>query len=116
MTTRKINNDNDWTFGSGRGNYVSGVDEVAQNIKTRLQSFLGDCFFSLSEGVDWFNLIGSKRILEIRLAVSSTILNTDNVLSMIELDVELSDSRNLTITYTVNTVYGEISDTVEQGI
>lgn len=110
MTTRKVDSNNDWTFGNGRGNYISNVQEVAQNIKTRLQSFIGDCFFSLGSGIDWFNLCGGKDLTKLRLSISTVILNTDNVTRLNEIDVNVSDDRKVTITYNVNTTFGEVSN------
>ena len=111
---RSIDTLNDWTFGKGRNDYKTGQTAVAQNIKTRLQSFLGDCFFSLESGLDWFNYNGSKNQLELRLAVTSIILNTNEVVSVREILISLSESRNFLLTYEVQTVYGTLRQTVEQ--
>lgn len=112
MTTRKIDENGDWTFGNGKGNYIIENEEVIQNLKTRLRSFLGDCFFSLESGIDWFNLCGGKDLVKLRLSLSTTILNTDNITRLNEIDVQLSEDRKATIRYNVNTTYGEISDEI----
>lgn len=101
---RAIDTDNDWLFGKGRNDYVTGNDAIAQNIQTRLQSFLGDCFFDAGAGVDWFNLLGSKNEQGLILAVKTIILNTELVTGLIELQVLLDSNRHLSLIYSVNTV------------
>lgn len=109
MRVRAIDINNDWTFGKGRNDYRYGRDAVAQLIKTRLQSFLGDCFFAESAGIDWFNLLGSKRILDLRLAIKAVILNTQDVTGVAEVSFNVDEQRNLTITCEATTVYGDVS-------
>lgn len=118
MRVRGVDALNDWTFGKGKSDYKTGVNAVAQNIKTRLQSFLADCFFEVDAGIDWFNLMGSKSIIELRLKISATILNTPEVISLVELSFNLSPNRRIiTITYSVETVYGRLNrQTFTQGI
>lgn len=114
---RAIDGDNDWTFGKGRNNYKLDNSAVAQNIKTRLQSFLGDCFFAINEGIDWFNLLGGKDQRALTLAISTTILNTQDVTGLLELNLTLNrESRLITIQYEVSTVYTTISNQVTVGI
>lgn len=112
-TVRGITATNDWLFGRGKNDYKTNRDATAQNIKTRLQSFLGDCFFSLDSGLDWFNLLGAKNIDAITLAVRTTILNTPDVTGLFEVSVVLNRQRSLTVTYRVDTIYGQIINTQE---
>ena len=105
-----------WKSGS-KSNYKKDSTAVAQNVRTRLQSFLGDCFFATDEGIDWFNLLGSKRILELKLNISSTILNTQDVTSLVEIYVNILNNRQITVIYSANTIYGPvIRQTINQGI
>lgn len=102
---RSVDGNNDWKFGKGKNDYKRDLDAVTQNIKTRLQSFLGDCFFAVQDGVDWFTLLGGKSKAAVSLAISSTILNTEGVTSLVELNLEVTASRDLLVNYTVTTVY-----------
>jgi len=86
MITRAVDGNNDWLFGRSKQDYKVGRDAVAQNIKTRLQSFLGDCFFSLEDGIDWFNLLGSKQTLILSLNIQAVILNTPEVVKLTQID------------------------------
>lgn len=106
MRVRAIDSNGDWSFGRGKSDYKADILGLVQNIRTRLKSFLGDCFFAQSEGIDWWNLLGSKRQLDLRLAVATTILNTEGVNGMVELSVDLNADRTLTLKYIVTSVYG----------
>jgi hypothetical protein len=80
MIVRALDVNGDWCFGKGQNDYKRNQDQIMQTIKTRLMSFLGDCFFATNAGIDWFNLMGAKNKLALELAVRSVILNTAGVL------------------------------------
>lgn len=111
---RALDVNDDWTFGRGRNNYLSGRDAIAQDIVTRLRSFLGDCFFATQDGIDWFNLLGNKSEVAINLSVGSVILNTTGVTSILELSFELDENRALTIAYSVNTAVGVVTGLITE--
>ena len=114
MIVRALSATGDWTFGAGLNNYKSNRAAVAQDIQTRLSSFLGDCFFDLGAGIDWLNFLGgSKNQLALNLAISAVILNTEGVASMVQLSSNLDlVTRAFAVSYTVATVYGLITGTV----
>lgn len=60
MIFRNLDSNDDWTFGNGLSNYVSGDQAIGLNIKTRLKSWVGDCFFALNAGIDYVNRLGRK--------------------------------------------------------
>jgi hypothetical protein len=105
MRIREIDADNDWQWGKGINNYKMNNYAIEQLIKTRLQSFLGDCFFATSDGIDWYNLLGSKNQVALNLAISATILKTAGVIGLVQLLVDVSSGRKITISYEVNTIY-----------
>jgi hypothetical protein len=111
---RAVDGDNDWLFGKGLNDYYANNDAIAQNVKTRLQSFLGDCFFDIGAGLDWFNFLGSNVTDQtaLNLAVSAVILNTENVTALQQLLIGLDVDRNLTIKYKAKTIYSTISGLV----
>lgn len=109
--TQGQNIENDWNFGNGQSDYLTGNDEVAQNIKTRLLSFLGNCFFEINAGIDWFNLIGSKNTIALNLAINAVILNTPNVTGILETSFSLSDNRVFSVTFKVQTTYSTTNGT-----
>lgn len=113
---REIDINNDWTYGKGKNDYLQNNGAVAQSIKTRLQSFLGDCFFDTTAGIDWFNLVGGKNQLALNLAISATILNTTGVTAIVSLTTNLSTTRVFTLNYSVETVYGRLNNIVTQNL
>lgn len=105
MIVRAIDANHDWTFGKGKNDYLVNNNAIVQSINTRLNSFVGDCFFSSNSGVDWWTLLGGKSRLAVELAVTTVILNTYGVTGLVELSVILSDTRQVSIVYQVATVY-----------
>ncbi len=111
MIIRAIDESYDWLFGKGRNDYLSGNSAIIQNINTRLNSFLGDCFFDLNGGLDWFNLLGGKNQLALNLAISARILNTPFVVQLTQLFINLDHrTRRLTVKYTVKTANLQITN------
>lgn len=105
MSIRNIDENNDWTFGKGKQNYALQDNEVATNLKTRLQSFLGDCFFDLEAGLDWFNILGKdqERLLS---EVKKCIVTTPGISRLNSFDVFFDRAeRNIRVEYNVDTIY-----------
>jgi len=113
MIVRALDGDHDWTFGQGLNNYLKDQNAVAQDINTRLNSFLGDCFFDQGAGINWFGFIGSKESLALNLAISAVILNTLNVLSINQLYVRLTAQRAFSVAYDVQTSFSQTTGTVQ---
>lgn len=107
MIVRALDDNGDWTFGKGRNNYLSLNKAVVQNINTRLKSFLGDCFFDAGAGIDWFTRLGGKDELALNLDISTVILNTADVLALLELTVSTDSARVFRAQYQVLTVYSK---------
>ena len=107
MKMRKIDSDSDIFLGKGLSSYNLADNAIAENIKTRLMSFLNDCWFDMTFGIDWFRLLGSRNTqAEIRLTVRSIILASDGVTQLNNFDVVFDDiTRAMTITGNINTIY-----------
>jgi len=108
MIVRAIDSNGDWTFGRGLNDYRSNQAAVVQNIDTRLKCFLGDCFFDQGAGINWIGFLGSKDRVGLNLSIAATILNTREVLSMIQLFESLSSGRVFAVSYNVSTAYGVV--------
>lgn len=111
MIVRAIDVAHDWTFGNGKSNYKRNLSAVVQNINTRLYSFLGDCFFETTAGIDWFSRLGSKDNLLLQLDIAATILKTRNVTGLVQLSVVTTVERRLSISYQVQTTLGQAANT-----
>ena len=104
MTFRNLEAD-DWTFGIGRNNYVSENQEIALNLKTRIMSFLGDCFFATNEGIDWWNLLDYKYQNRLENAVQEVVKDTPGVTAINSIDVLVGANRKICIQYDIQTIY-----------
>ena len=102
---RNLDTNHDWTFGAGLSNYVTENLEVALNIKTRVLSFLGDCFFAPTEGIDWWHLMEYNKREDMENAVMNTIATTPDVTQINNIDNILNARRELKLYYDVETVY-----------
>lgn len=105
MRVRALDSDHDWTFGKGKNNYLQRNAATIQNINTRLNSFLGDCFFDNGAGIDWFTYLGgSKDQRTLALAIQAIITKTIDVTGIRQLQIVLVN-RVLTVRYRVQTTY-----------
>lgn len=116
LIVRALDKNNDWTFGAGLSNYAPQIMAVQQDIQMNLSMFVNDCFFATNQGIDWFNLLGQKNQLAINLAVNAAIINTAGVTGILQTNISLSDTRVLTISYTVNTIYTVLQNTFSYNI
>ena len=114
MIVRAINNLGDWIYGIGKNAYLTDQAAISQRIKCRLNSFLGDCFFDLESGMDWFNLLGGKDLTALNVAVTATILNTEGVQGIRQISLTLNrTTRVLTVSYQVQTIYSVLGSTFQ---
>jgi hypothetical protein len=115
MIVRAIDLDGDWEFGKGKNDYKSANKAIEQEIRTRLLCFLGDCFFDVGAGIDWFTFLGgSKSTIAVNLAVSTVILNTPGVTGILQLAAILNSvTRILTLQYAVTTIYSSVQSQFE---
>jgi hypothetical protein len=109
ITVRKLDNNKDWTFGQGLANYQDKDNAIAQNVSTRLKSFMFDWFLDQQANIDWFNILGQKNNKQVILnVVKTTVLNTDGVISVSDiliLDGTDMQSRMLQIQVNFTTIY-----------
>lgn len=109
MKTRALDQDGDFMFGRGLQSCVTEKNALMQNVKTRLRQWRNNCFFAMSEGVDYTNYldIGRKYLLD--LDVKRVILQTKGVLRITTFNSTLNTtSRGLSIQATIETVFGNV--------
>ena len=97
----------DWDFGNGYGSYVTEEQEIALNVKTRVLSFLGDCFFATNEGIDWWNLLDYRYQDRLENAVQDVIKNTPGVTAINSVDVLVGANRKIRLHYDIQTIYSK---------
>ena len=102
---RNLDANNDWTFGIGQNNYVTEQQESALNLRTRIMSFLGDCFFATNEGIDWWNLLDYRYQDRLEKAVQDVIKDTPGVTAINSVDILIGANRKIRIQYDIQTIY-----------
>jgi hypothetical protein len=108
MIYRQLDNNLDYVMGRGPQNFISGVDAVAQAIKTRLKLLANEWWEDSEDGITLFqNILGQSQHLEsIDLIVQERILGTPNVLG-IQNFIRTFENRKYSVTCNVDTSYGE---------
>lgn len=115
MIFRELDENHDWVFGRGLQNMTRENQAIGMNIKTRILSWVGDCFFDMNAGIDWVNRLGSKNqraLLELDL--KRIILQSEGVTGILAFDTNLI-GRKFSASYTVSTIYSQdFQDIIEQ--
>ena len=111
MIFRSLDELGDWNFGKGIQDFSSQNTAIGLNIKTRIQSWVGDCFFDMNAGIDWLNRLGSKdqRVL-LELDLKRIIMQSEGVVKLLTFDTVLN-GRSFSANYSVQTIYSTITDT-----
>lgn len=116
MIFRNLTEEHDWCFGAGKANMTSLNQAIGLNIKTRILSWVGDCFFDQNAGIDWWNRLGSKNqrtLLELDLR--RQIQQSEGVTGIVEFQTNLI-GRKFSASYTVTTIYtAQIQDEIFVG-
>ena len=93
-------------LGKGKQDFLRDNDAIAENIQTRLLSFLNDCPFDLQAGIDWFTLLGQKSTQqEIILNCKGTILKSFGVVRVNSIKAMVESARSLRVEYNIDTIY-----------
>lgn len=106
MSFRNLDEADDWTWGQSLGNYVYDDMEILLNAKTRILSFLGDCFFAPAEGIDWWHLFNYNKQDELENAVMATIAQTPGVETVNNVESYMTGNRKINLAYSITTVNG----------
>lgn len=106
MIIRNSTDSGDFTFGKGASDYLKNGRAIAHNIKTRLLSWKGDCFFALAEGVDYNNLldIGTKNLLD--SDIKRIILQSEGVIKINSYSSTLDIDRGYSGEATYTDIFG----------
>lgn len=105
MKFRSLSVNGDWIFGGGVGNYATADIAIELNIRTRVLSWLRDCFFAQNAGIDWINRLGSKgeQVL-LESDIRRIIIQSFGVTSLDTLNIDLTN-RKLSVEYGIKTIY-----------
>lgn len=91
--------------------FISGRDEIAQTIKTRLALFLGEYFRNIQEGTPWYEQILGKFVSldTVEAVLRARIANTPGVIRLTSFSTDFDlDARKYSLTAGVLTQYGDL--------
>lgn len=110
MRVRRLDDNNDMTFGAGSLNFFKDATEgVAQNIYTRLKLWLGEWFLNTDDGTDWSGrCLGKNSVQSAEAEIRQRILNTAGVLSINDLTISVDDNtRAVSVNGSITTEFGK---------
>ncbi len=112
MRVRRWSESGDYVFGRGSFDFlVDSPDAVAQSVKTRLALSTGEWFLDTEEGTPWLrDILGSGNEQSYGPALRARILETPGVKEILSFDDAFDrENRKITITITIDTIYGQTS-------
>ena len=107
MKFRTLDSNWDWRFGKGLSDYSDNSIAIAYDIKTKILSWLGDCFFYATAGIDWKNILGSKYQKDtLDSEIKKIIVNEYGVIEMSFFESYI-ENRKYGCTAKLKTIYNE---------
>jgi hypothetical protein len=109
MRYRRLDANDDYSFGHGQSDFlINSPAAVAQSAKTRLRLWLKEWFLDQTEGTPWLeDVVGRNTQATRDIAIRTRILQTDGMVSIADYTSTLdSDTQGLTVSCTLNTIYG----------
>lgn len=118
MIFRLLDANGDWVFGQGLGSYASGNQAIALNIKTRILSWLNNCFFDLGAGIDWASRLDRGQEQNLLNDLQAMISQSDGVVAINSVSANLNrSSRRLSVDYDISTIYTQsFTQTLEAAV
>jgi len=103
---------NDLYFDKFDLSIVDGIEWVRQKLAIRLQFFYGEWYLDTTQGVKYFDEIFIKNptLARIQSILKAVITDTPEVNELLSMQCDLDNTnRQLTVTFTVNTTFGNIT-------
>lgn len=118
MTVRRVDPTTGGIVTSGV-QFTSGVEEIAQTIRTRLRLFFGEYFRDVTQGTPWFQIVFLKEnTLSQKDSVIKRVINqTPGVTQILNYRADYDiNARTYTITAQVITTFGAVELNIEDTI
>jgi hypothetical protein len=103
---RKLDENNDWAFGKSKNDYLTEVNAIKLNVKTRLYEWKTDCFFGLKNGIDWSGRFDEGNKQNLDTDIKTVILGSDGVVAITSYSSRVIN-RKYTAEYNIQTVYSK---------
>ncbi len=106
MIVRLLTVNNDMVFGVGKSAYISGPVAIGQNVKTAIQSWIGDVFWQTNFGVDWKNRLAPNQQDNLEQEISQIILGLWGVTGINSIAMNFNGvNRVESISVDISTIY-----------
>jgi hypothetical protein len=106
MIHRQITAIGDWTFGKGISGFATNEQAIELNIRTRLQSWVGDCFFAQQDFVDWSARLDKGQEQNLVAELTSVILKSFGVVAVTSITAVLNDTTRIcTVQAQITTIF-----------
>lgn len=117
MIFRQIDANGDWEFGKGVNDYARNEDAINLNIRTRILSWVGDCFFALSDGIDWRNRLDVGQQAALVEEIKSNLLQAFGVIEINGVQSQFDgQTRTARLLYDIRTIYSpSFQEVIAQG-
>jgi len=102
---RRLDNNGDWVFGSGKGAFINGLEGLKLRLATQLREWVGDCFFALQNGINWH--LADKLERRVLREIQARIMSNTEVLGIRTAGIERTLERDWRPKIYVETIYGE---------
>jgi hypothetical protein len=108
MRYRILSPTGDYVFGQGRSKFlVNSPDAVGQAAKTRLRLLTGEWFLDQEEGTPYATqILGTNTQSLYDRAIQERVLGTEGVVAIQDYASSLNN-RDLTVSITIDTIYGQ---------
>lgn len=109
MIVSALDKNDDWGFGRGRANYITGGAAIAQKVKCRIRSFKNDNPLNMGDNIDWMYLLSEKNTeQQILREIERVTLATDGVMRITDLSMTVNKkNRHQVIELRIETVFDE---------
>lgn len=115
MMTFQLDDNGDRVITGGQAVMISDKKCLAQRLCNAIRLDKGSWFLDTDKGIEWIDILGNKTI-STRVIYSRIlkILKSDSEVSSVNsIDITADRSeRSMTVTFSVNSIYGEVSGTV----
>ncbi len=110
MKYRRLDENGDYTFGKGLGDFIDGSNAVAQAIQTKLKLYEDEWWEDLDDGLPMFQKILGHRTPKAEVAniIKKRILEVPNILEINTVDFSYNgQSRSYSFSCNVITIFGQ---------
>lgn len=115
MMTFQLDDNGDRIITGGQVSIITDGECLAQRLRNSIRLDKGSWFLDTDKGVEWFDILGYKSVSTrvIYSRILSLLKNDPEVLSVNSINITAErPGRIMSISFSVNSIYGEVSGTI----